>query len=205
MLLKKSIKLFPTLVTRYDNFLSREQLSDIASYTNMSRVIEYGAIVGNGYSSYDGTSNLISTLARKFPSCISLQKKIEEALTEYTQEGGIAPVTIHSSWYNIQNPGSFLLPHTHYQSIISGALYVNLDGKSSRLRFNNPNKVISWINNEGYIEASNSQTEYNRHSVVVEAQSGTLLLFPGWLEHQSSDVNQTENRVVISFNTVYLK
>jgi len=46
-------------------------------------------------------------------------------------------------------------------------------------------------------------TAYNTDQVVVEIDTGTLLVFPAWLPH-SVDANRSENpRISVSFNIMF--
>ena len=46
-------------------------------------------------------------------------------------------------------------------------------------------------------------TEYNVKNVEVPCEQGALYLFPSWLEHYTNQ-NQTDKRITISFNTMYV-
>jgi len=46
-------------------------------------------------------------------------------------------------------------------------------------------------------------SEYNIKNVEVACEQGSLYLFPSWLEHYTNP-NQTDDRITISFNTMYV-
>ena len=46
-------------------------------------------------------------------------------------------------------------------------------------------------------------TDFNYGNSTFPAKTGRLLLFPSWLEHYTNP-NQTDERITISFNTMYV-
>ena len=36
--------------------------------------------------------------------------------------------------------------------------------------------------------------------MVVQPEDGTLLLFPGWLEHETEENESDEDKIIVSFN-----
>ena len=100
---------------------------------------------------------------------------------------------IDNSWFNIQDIGSILKLHMHTRSLISAALYINVDD-TCILPVHNPNPYVKF-------EEFYKSTRYNSYGVDLKVSNGELIIFPAWLRHGNGIVNQMIDRVVISFNT----
>ena len=83
--------------------------------------------------------------------------------------------------------------HYHPNSIVSGALYLNVDD-SCYLTFHNPNPYIYFTD---IVEYNSCNYQWQKYYV----KNGDLILFPSWLRH-SVPSNPTEKRYTISFNTI---
>ena len=85
----------------------------------------------------------------------------------------------------------------HTRSLISAALYINVDEKSSPLFFYNPNSLTHFT----YSLTSKTQSDFNFHHQSFQPKNGEMYIFPSWLLHGSNDEqNKTKDRTVISFN-----
>jgi uncharacterized protein (TIGR02466 family) len=186
--------LFPTLVRRIKNFLSKDEIDLILAYK--PNLALHGALSGNAVSSHSVKSVLLNDIDH----IVSLNKRIYKIINEFRLEYGIIKLGIDNSWINIQEPDSRLNFHTHPDSVISGAIYVNVDDDSSKLYFYNPNPYLEYIN---YFNAPETHTYLNYKTIYLKPNNGDLILFPSWLRHGSEDLNKTIGRVVISFNTKY--
>ena len=103
---------------------------------------------------------------------------------------------ISQIWSNIQNSDSVLHEHSHPNSIISGALYINVDDSCS-ITFHNPNPYVYFTN-------ALENTPYNFEWCKYSVENGDLLLFPSWLRHGHPEhINQMDGRICISFNSEY--
>jgi uncharacterized protein (TIGR02466 family) len=87
----------------------------------------------------------------------------------------------------------------HCRSILSAALYLNVDEDSSTINFENPNPHISYA----YDKNLSRNSEYLFEYYCVIPEPGDLIIFPSWLKHGSMyKENKTVNRTCISFNTI---
>ena len=187
--MSESFSLFPTLIMKFDllNDMETDQIFQVLKTLDSE---PYGAIT-SGLSSYSNNSNIIKYL--------NLEKKVQSKLDEYTSKIQIRPVSISNSWFNIQDIGGILKTHNHANSVLSIALYINVDNDSSYLYFDNPNPHVyaNWLNT--------GDTEYNYQYYFFRPKNGEMYVFPSWLRHGSKyTVNQTKDRTVISSNTQFI-
>ena len=106
-------------------------------------------------------------------------------------------VKIGMSWFNILQKGQSVNLHRHEVSVVSAAYYIKVDKDSAGLNFKSP--LDPYRMHEFFVK----NTEYNIKNVEVACEQGSLYLFPSWLEHYTNP-NQTDDRITISFNTMYV-
>ena len=126
---------------------------------------------------------------------IDLWKTIQECCDQYCTESGIDSTLLSTSWFNTLYEKGSVTPHRHERSVISGAYYPKVPEGSIGLTFESPIEMYKMA------EVHNDITEYNMKDVTVPATEGYLYLFPSWLKH-GSKTNTTDNRMVVSFNTL---
>ena len=127
-----------------------------------------------------------------------LKADLQQAVDIYCDKVGLGNnVKIGMSWFNILQKGQSVNLHRHEVSVLSAAYYVKADKDSAGLNFKSP--IDPYRMHEYFVK----NTEYNVKNVEVACEQGTLYLFPSWLEHYTNP-NQTDERITISFNTMYV-
>lgn len=199
---REDFKLFPVLVSRYTNFLTKDQADDIFEYGKSLLLKPHPGWVGDAKSSHHITENFLSDIENNVNDCQGLIEDLTFTLNLYSKQFGYhKELQITNSWYNIQQPNSVLRMHVHPSSIFSAVLFINCDNESSHLFFHNPNMYISYLNSalEGNVDYNMGVSAYE--SFAFKANKGDLILFPSWLRHGSSEqINQGQDRMTISFN-----
>lgn len=191
---KQALILFPTLVHRYTEVLTEDQLRTVLEHCLRLETHRHGALMGDAMSSFDKDAHVIEALEEAHGNLKGLVQGLSRLMNAYAQELGFAGARISNSWFNVQRPGSVLRHHTHPDSRVSAALCIAGDELSSKLYFENPNPLI------GFVEAG-QQTEFNMEMAKFKLSPGDLVLFPSWLKHGSGfEANQSPLRVVISVN-----
>lgn len=190
------VPLFPTLVMRFEDFLTEQQRQDIIFYTSSIEGISHNTLDGNALSTHTTRNNILSEISY-MESCKDLKDMLYEALELFSKKTCITFENITNSWVNIQNKGSKLIQHTHPNAAISAGLYLNIEDESNALYFENPNPFIS------FSPTTVRRSEYTFDYFYLKPKNRDLFLFPSWLKHGSKDQeNQTDNRIVLSFNAV---
>ena len=189
--MNQALDLFPTLVMRFSDVFSQDELDRIFNILKGEEVGSHDAFVGTAASSYWWENGLVFRL--------NIQDKIQECIDEFTKRVHLyTEVSIKHSWFNIQDVGSSLKMHRHQCSLVSGVLFINVDEKSSPLCLENPNYLGVY---ENWNPADPSQ--YSAEIFTIKPKPGEIVLFPSWLRHGSSMIeNHTIDRTVISFNAV---
>ncbi len=198
----KEWKLFPTLVMEVDDFLSDSECQLLFDHFMEEKKIhnhekDYDssyAALGKTLSSYIKDDRIYKRIDYKIIP--DFYNRLKTCIDNYVDTVKFFPVRITNCWYNIQEKDSLLQHHTHSGSVISGAIYINVDEHSSKLEFVNPNPFPDFIEKREL-----SEYTYGKFSFIP--QKGKMILFPSYLKHGAPNFNNTQNRCVISFNTEY--
>lgn len=194
--MSKILDLFPVPIYINKNFLEESTCQHILEC--MDQVYAgHGSLEGDAFSSYNVNDDALSEI-QKCSTVSNIRKMLLDEVEHYCNEYGLLPPTkITNSWVNIQNKDSSLRVHSHPYSVISAAFYLNADESSSPIEFYSPNPFVTRqepVTNNKYT---------NKQHRFESINTGMLVLFPSWLEHGSSVLNSSSNRIVLSFNTAY--
>ena len=187
-----NVKVFPTLIKYVSNFLNEKELNQIIKLILNKKLSSHLSLKGKAKSTHGLNSDILSNIDK------NIVEKIKDKVNEYAVDYGVRKLKLDNSWVNIQNKNSILNKHSHPDSIVSGALYLKVDKNSSKIYFYNPNIYLTFVN-------VFKQTEFSCENYFFTPQVGDLILFPSWLMHGSNnEKNNSIERIVLSFNTLYL-
>ena len=111
--------------------------------------------------------------------------------------GSKSAAKVDNIWFNVSREGNYNDSHCHLNTPMSGVFYVNVPDHNARIRFYNPNPVITYCNSFMDVDYSSDLTF---HEVWFEPVEKHLIMFPGWMFH-SVDKNESEEpRISIAFN-----
>ena len=188
------LSLFPTPIASFPNFITEKERVEL--FENVKKINHYkhGFLEGNSFSTHSDSVRMeVFCQGNNLNNII--RKRLQNSVDEYIKEYGIRSCKITNIWSNIQHSGSILKEHSHPNSVISGALYINAN---DLIWFHNPNPYV-------YYTLSNSNNYYHCEWYNIPVQSCQLILFPSWLKHGKNDAPcNMDDRMVISFNTNYM-
>ena len=106
---------------------------------------------------------------------------------------------ITQSWLNVTKPGESHQDHSHANSIISGAFYIETDvGQTINCYDPNQREKKGSIT----IHPQEIANFWNANIMTFIVKKNMLLLFPSWLKHGvKPNEQQTKDVISISFNT----
>jgi len=167
---------FTTNIYAHYDFLKGGAIDRLIKDIKKEDLTDHGALIGNAKSTY-ATKNYFLNKHN------SVKHRVEEKLFYPNLE-------INKSWVNVQGENSTLNFHRHPDSVISGIIFLQVDDKSSKLYFQNPNNI--------YVKCDDD--------MCITPEPGLLLMWPSWLAHGSGDdTNMSKERIVVSFNTYFRK
>jgi uncharacterized protein (TIGR02466 family) len=190
---KYDANLFPVLVRQVKHVLSIEECSKIVANLHVLPLGPHDALAGDAASSFHASIESNRYALDDIERIVPLKQRLLVHTNEYARDYGMKAAEIENSWVNVQRQGSELSFHTHPSSMISGALYLKTDERSSKVAFANPNPYLEMT------EVLNL-TAYTYKLVTIQPETGSLLLFPSWLRHGSLGKNMSPERIVLSFN-----
>jgi len=125
----------------------------------------------------------------------ALRPKIEESIIDMGWDTKNQITKITSMWSIINKKESFNEKHHHGNSALSAAYYVNADQDSGDIVFYDPRHAFIFSHPE-----TSQINDLNAQVKSINPKSGTLILFPSYLEHSVKPSTSEEDRIVISFN-----
>lgn len=81
-------------------------------------------------------------------------------------------------WATAVNKGGFVASHNHNPVPVSGVFYLKAESRQGNLFFENPMDLV--LGRSPNTFTSRTPTRFNHE---MEAVSGKLILFPGWMKH----------------------
>ena len=199
--MRSNIALFPTAILNERGFLNPDQCRDIHDFLKLKEgdLKPHSNIINDeeSKSTYSENEDILNDIRRNVKGCGNVILDVNDHAKDYGKLSGFKMKgEMMNSWFNVQNVNSVLTEHTHPLSVLSGALFINVNEDSSPLCFQNPNPHVSFTPRE-------KDTTYNGAWVEFKPEMGELFLFPSWLKHGSNGVkNNFSERTVISFNMI---
>ncbi len=89
-----------------------------------------------------------------------------------------------SGWAVVLNEGGFQKRHIHPEAIVSGVVYIKLSEETK-------DKTLS---------AGNILFHLNTKQILITPEEGLVILFPGYLAHETIPLEQSDERICIAFN-----
>lgn len=105
---------------------------------------------------------------------------------------------VTSSWLSVNKHHAWHQKHSHGNSILSGAFYIQVDESSSPLIFSRSKSIT---NNDVFQLKTLKENAYNQLAVEIKVSNYDLLIWPSWLPHEVPPNSSSLDRIVLSFNT----
>ena len=103
-------------------------------------------------------------------------------------------------WANVNRRGDFNAMHTHPDAILSGCIYLKVDGTDQgAIQFLDAREGSPTAHWRCYTRLNDS-TPLTEQAVTVTPREGDILFFPGWLWHWVTPNLTDEERVSVAFN-----
>tara|TARA_R100001509_G_scaffold161263_2_gene130217 strand:+ start:1350 stop:1970 length:621 start_codon:yes stop_codon:yes gene_type:complete len=105
---------------------------------------------------------------------------------------------VTQSWLNYTKENQYHHQHSHPNSIISGVLYFDCNKNNDKIKFLNTKyqQISPEIND-------NKFNLWNSTSWWFPVETGQLIMFPSYIDHQVDNKKGTNIRISLAFNTFY--
>ena len=153
---------------------------------------------------HDKDSSFSRTVSTAVLDNTHLKDWIEIQLKNYTVNALAThqKLKITQSWcLKHSNRKSRVYPHTHTNSIVSGAYYIKCDNNSSPLQIVSPSPLSRGQIDWDYASTLLQHQAWMWKNYEIFPEEGMLVLFPSSLEHKVPESIDTDDRCVLSFNT----
>lgn len=108
------------------------------------------------------------------------------------------PLMVTGCWANVNAPGTGHRLHSHRNNYLSGAYYVQVQEGADSINFFDPKPQAGVIR-----PAATEPTAENTEVAMVRVKTGSLLLFPAWLQHAVDANRSNRARISLSFNLMF--
>ena len=171
-------------------------LDQLPLFENTIRdIIQTSGSVATGYQNVESTHSTNHNLY-ELPEFAPLVTAIQDCAYEFLINLGypreaISMMRMRNLWANTSTQGSYLFPHIHSNSIISGAYYI----KSSMTDF------IQFYNDvTETIPGPSTPTDINSRIAEEKCHPGRLILFKSNFLHGTTVKKDIEEKISMSFN-----
>jgi uncharacterized protein (TIGR02466 family) len=109
----------------------------------------------------------------------------------------VTGMTIGNMWTTVYPQGAFVPQHIHNNVMVSGVYYVKAEPNCGDLVFTDP----SWVaKTNSTPDTAPVPFPAPRTKWSLPVKTGDMVLFPGWLPHNSRPNASGEDRIIVSFN-----
>ena len=187
----------PIWISEIDNFenINKELLNYISIEKSKN---PEGQIKSNVKGWHSNEFDLKDENLKTFITEIS--KNIGAAVNDMNWDLESQLVKITSMWSIINKKEAFNERHHHGGSALSAAYYVKAEPDSGEIVFFDPRQAYVFSH-----PISNKVNNINAQVQSVTPKTGTLILFPSYLEHKVNPNKSNKERIVISFNVSLIR
>ena len=184
--------IFPKTIWMADNILV-DELPSLSQFC--VDICDTYSVESNDLLNVPSTHKTESNL-QQFPEMQSLVKHICINALEYCKELGysntdIEDMSLHNMWTNVSGENSYIFPHNHRDSFISGVYYVECNPDDEITFFNNPNDLMD--------RKPTTSNTFNSEYYTIPCLPGRLIMFKSNMLHGTQS-QKSHRKIAISFN-----
>jgi uncharacterized protein (TIGR02466 family) len=154
----------------------------------------------------DGVTTFFSEDLKKVPEwheCVNFICGFSRHMLSESHDMTNINISIGNLWSNFYPKGGYIPQHVHGNCLISGVYYVQAEEGASDIIFTDPAWIAkSMVNLYGeHISEEHQNFPFGGGvNVNVPVEERLLVLFPGWLPHQTLANKSVNDRIILSFN-----
>ena len=188
------VTMFPTLVWKVELEAAFHEALDAEIFAALAKIRMGLPAVATGHAwqsaqrlheleEFKGLANCIDELTRSVLGFLKI---------------GCDDFEITGCWANILAPGASHRMHSHPNNYLSGAYYVRTGPGADTINFHDP-RIQTGVIRPPVTELTSENTD----QVVIKVKSGTLLMFPAYLQHSVNTNAGDGERISVSFNVMF--
>jgi uncharacterized protein (TIGR02466 family) len=191
-------EIFPTLihVTQYPGDLKALQdtlLPKINLLFDTTKINNQTSMRGEGICSYNIKRDL-----HLDPTFKILVEFVNEHAQLYWKELGYNQAMrpeVYEMWTNIYKQDSFIEMHNHSPIHMTASFYLQHPESGGNIVFEHPNATL--LKHQPY---AFDQIRYTAFEQEVSVSTGTLVIFPGYMNHRTQPNMSADHRIIIGSN-----
>ncbi len=99
------------------------------------------------------------------------------------------------AWANVSQTGAYNVIHNHPNCHLSGSYYVRTPVGCGDIFFRDPRSGAGIC-----VPPVHEGSDFTQKDMAMQAQEGTMYIFPAWLDHGTEPNGSNEDRICIAFN-----
>ncbi len=128
-----------------------------------------------------------------------LRRHVLAFLAKLSGQGGRRPELRLEAWINVNERGASNSRHVHPNALLSGAYYLKVPKRMRSGHFvvwdpRGPRTIMHGAFAPGL------EPPWKPDSFAIEVRTGRTLIFPAWLEHEVTALEEDVERISIAFN-----
>ena len=154
------------------------------------------------FSAITGAKSIYFDVKQELDSAVDIsfiKDWVEEQATDFWTELQFNPrltPKVINSWCNLGPPGSCVWSHQHTPVVITCVFYLHSTPEMGNLVLENPLEQV--LAHQPY-EMTYGVREFNHE---VEAVTGKLVMFPGWVKHHTRPNLTSDTRMSMALNVI---
>ena len=180
--------IFPTpiLISSIGRDFTEEELECIKSYHELST-----KNVGNVSSQEKYILHSESSLKDLWTDCQNLLNCFVQKV--HVPQTDVQPY-ITQSWLNYTKEKEYHHKHFHYNSFLSGVLYIDVDQDNDKIAFHNESQSLLYL-------TPKEHNPFNCETWTFDLKPGMVIIFPSYLYHSVETKVGTNVRTSLAFNS----
>lgn len=193
-----TIEIFPTRIylTEYLGDIKELQtkiLPKINSLFDITKENNQTSMRGEGICSYNAKRDL--NLDPEFKTIVEfINAHSQQYWKELGYDNSMRP-EVYEMWANIYKHGSFIETHNHSPIHLTASFYLHHPENGGNIVFENINSTL--LKHQPY---AFDQIRYNAFEKEIPVTTGTLVIFPGYMNHRTQPNLSDEDRIIIGSN-----
>lgn len=189
------VKIYKTQYTGKLEELKSTLIPKLDSVFEKTKLNNQGSMRG-GLCSYNAVRDLHS-----WPELSPYIDFLNKHLPIYWKELGYKkePV-IAEMWANKYSQGSFIDTHNHSPITVTASFYLQKPVDSGNICFVNPLDTL--LKYQPLEDLDNRNIYHKMFNYEVDVKEGDVVMFPGWLNHETQPNNSNLDRIIIGTNVV---
>ena len=147
----------------------------------------------DGVTSFDCAPSLFYTKEWEEIAYFILDTALNMITSVYNNTNKI--FTLQNLWTSVYPENAYVPTHIHSNALLSGVFYAKAEAGCGNLAFQDPAYLLKTMYSHDLKEFPTVRTRYEQ-----EVKTGRIILFPGWLPHESLPNKSSSDRIILGFN-----